>query len=77
MERARETHCEAVIKLLGIKLTDRGKTAKTGTYGMGKPLGKELLAQEFIFVRSNVKLLPPFFPALKVHYQRDKLNLYL
>lgn len=38
MEIAREIHCEAVIKLLGIKLSDSGKAARTGMRGMGKAL---------------------------------------
>lgn len=38
MERAREIDCEAVIKLLGIKLSDPGKAARTGMCGMGKAL---------------------------------------
>lgn len=38
MEIAREIHCKAMIKLLGIKLSDPGKAIRTGMCGMGKAL---------------------------------------
>lgn len=39
MERDREIDYKAAIKLLGLKLTDQGKAARTGMCGVGKALG--------------------------------------